>query len=69
MDLAIFFAPQKNMVHFNSEVLNTLSKLMKVLAVVVMLVIVLADGRCSRNGRVKRWILSKARNDTYPIGR
>ena len=54
MDLAIFFAPQKNMVHFNSEVLNTLSKLVNVLVMVVLGVMVLANGGCSRNGPVKR---------------
>lgn len=31
MDLAICFAPQKNIVHFESEVLNTLAELIEIL--------------------------------------
>lgn len=63
MDLAIRFAPQKNIVHFDSDVLNTLAELLNLLVIQVVGAMVLANGSYSRKEPMK------SKNDTYPIGR
>ena len=47
MDLAIIFAPQKKMGHFDSKVLNTLAPLVHIIINSVIVVMVLSVGLCS----------------------